>query len=241
VVFLHGGGFLRGSPDDGVGAALARRLAGSKWAVTCATYRLGATAADLPGPTAADVAAEAARSRRAGVALAPRLLGPAFAAALDDAAAALRDLRAGRALRDAGLRTGELPAAGLPVAVFGVSAGGILALALRWPPARLAQHGPPPDATIAVAAALTQPWRLTPGGPPAILFHGARDRIVPPAVAQVGARRARARGAPLQVLDTGTAGHNAQVGAVLDGHDPAGRPWFDRVAAMLAAAAPQAP
>jgi acetyl esterase/lipase len=220
VLYLHGGGFLRGTPDDGVPERLAERLTPAGWGVVAAAYRLGATTADLAPAEAAAVAAEAMRGRRLGLRLAPRLTGPAFAAALADAAAAVADLRAGR-IRPA--------TAGLPVAVVGVSAGGILAMSLRWPPARYRDGWMPPVLAVAIAGAMIQPWRLEPGGPPAILFHGARDPIVPLSTARLAARRAQACGASLQVVDTGVGGHRAQVDVVLDGRDAAGRPWFDRV------------
>jgi predicted esterase len=223
VLALHGGGFGRGREGWALPGRMAGRLLPLGHAVASADYRLATPAAALPSARARAVRRDARRSAAALPGLAPRLSGAAFAAALADAAAAVGALQDGRA---------DAATAARPVMVLGVSAGGILALSLVWPP-RWLQAAPRPAAAWALAAAMVQPWRLAPGTPPAMLLHATADRIVPPATALRAQRAAAAAGAPLTVACSGRRGHNAQTEAFLDAADPAGRPWFDRFLADL--------
>ncbi|HSF64775.1 MAG TPA: hypothetical protein VLA78_10325 [Paracoccaceae bacterium] len=220
ILALHGGGFLRGARAEPWAQRLATLATARGHALADADYRLRATAADFPPAEAQAIAAAVARGRAVGLRLNPRLCGPALFAAMEDAGAALAALRSG-ALHPA--------TAGLPVTICGISAGGIAALALAFPPAPWAARLPRPDAVLAVTAAVAMPWRLGAGGPPSTLLHGSVDRIVPLADARLAARRARAAGANLQLIETGIPGHVPQVEALLTGRDPAGRPYLDRL------------
>lgn len=218
ILALHGGGFLKGGRGEPWAGRLAAQAVARGFALADADYRLRATAADFPPAEAQAIAVAVARGRALGLRLNPRLCGPALFAAMEDAGAALAALRSG-ALHPA--------TAGLPVTVCGVSAGGIAALALAWPPEPWAARLPRPDAVLAVTAALAMPWRLAPGGPPCTLLHGSVDRIVPLADARLAARRARAAGATMRLVETGIRGHGPQVEALLTGRDAAGRPFLD--------------
>lgn len=215
VLWLHGGGFAKGSRKDPVAARLAAALVPRGLAVAATDYRLGAGPEALAPADAALAERMQRRSRRTGLTLRPRLCGAAFAAALFDAGAALAALRQGRC---------DPATAGLPLGVAGTSAGGILGLSLAWPPAEWAARLERPDAVLAVAAAMVQPWRLSPDGPPAVMLHGSRDRIIGPENARLAAARARAAGAPLTLVETGIPGHAAQVAALFDAAGPDGLP-----------------
>lgn len=222
VLYLHGGGFLKGSRGEPVAGQLAQRLGPMGFAVVSADYRLRQGLGDFTPKEALAIAAMQARSQAIGLTLAGRLCGPAMIAAMRDAGAALDALRAGLV---PGLQ-------GLPIVIVGVSAGGIAGLSLAYPPKGEAVARP--DAVLAIAGAMVQPWRLLPDGPPCILLHGRADRVIGLENPRLAARRATARGAPLRLVETGVAGHNTQVAAFLDGQDAQGRPFFCHLTDLLA-------
>lgn len=220
VAYLHGGGFARGSRKEGTAAALAARLVPEGVAVAALTCRLGAGPEALPPWMRTGLARLGARSRAAGMGLAPRLTGPALAAAVLDLSAAV-----------AALRTGAVAPvlAGAPVRLVGLSAGGIAALALAAPPAGWSAHLVRPDAVTALAAVPPFPWRLSPAMPPCLILAARGDRIVPLPAARRAARRAAAVGAPLHLEVVAERGHAGPLAALLAGQDAAGRPWTDRL------------
>ncbi|RUS65117.1 hypothetical protein EGN72_01350 [Pseudorhodobacter sp. E13] len=217
VLYLHGGGFLKGSREEPLVQALAARLSPQAVAVVSADYRLRVPLSAFPPQQAKEIAAMQARSVAAGLTLAPRLCGPAMIAAVQDASAALAAVRGGLV---PGLQ-------GLPVVVLGVSAGGIAGLSLAHPPKGMALARP--DAVLSVAGAMVQPWRLRRAGPPCVMLHGQRDRVIGLENPALAARRATAQGIDLRLVDSGVAGHNTQVTALLEGRDAQGRPYFDHL------------
>lgn len=221
VMYLHGGGFLKGSRTELPVLDLAQRLTPQGVAVVSIDYRLRTPLAAFTPPEAAQIAAMEARSKAVGLTLAARLCGPAMIAAMRDVGAAIGAVRAGL--------VPEL--AGLPVVCVGVSAGAIAALSLAHPPK--GETLPRPDAVLSIAGAMVQPWRLQPEGPPCVMLHGSRDRVIGPENPRLAARRAHAHGVDLQLIETGITGHNTQIAAFLDGTDAKGRPFFNHLTDLL--------
>ena len=221
VLYLHGGGFQKGNRGELLAQSLAMRLAPLGVALVSADYRLRVGLSAFPPDQAAEIAAMQARSVALGLTLAPRLCGPAMIAAVQDASAALAAIRNGLV---AGLQ-------GLPVVVFGVSAGGIAGLSLAHPPSGVEVSRP--DGVLSVAGAMVQPWRLRRSGPPCVMLHGPRDRVIGLENAALAARRAARQGIDLRLIETGVVGHNTQVTAFLDARDPQGRPYFDHLLRLI--------
>lgn len=221
VIYLHGGGFLKGSRTESPVLDLAQRLTPQGVALVSIDYRLRTPLAAFSPADAAQIAAMEARSKAIGLTLAARLCGPAMIAAMRDAGAAVAAVRAGL--------VPEL--AGLPVVCLGVSAGGIAGLSLAHPPK--GENPPRPDAVLSIAGAMVQPWRLAADGPPCVMLHGGTDRVIGPENPRLAARRALARGVDLQLIETGVAGHNTQIAAFLHGKDAQGRPFFNHLTDLL--------
>lgn len=222
VLYLHGGGFLKGSRTEDMVHALVQRLIPQGVAVVAPDYRLRTDFSAFPPQEAKQIAAMQARSKAIGLTLAARLCGPAMIAAM-------RDIGAAMAAVQAGLVPGI---AGLPMVCVGVSAGGIAGLSLAYPPPN--ETLPRPDAVVSIAGAMVQPWRLAPNGPPCIMLHGSQDRVIGPENPRFAAQRAIGQGADLQLIETGIAGHNPQIAAFLQAVDAQGHPYFDHLIALLA-------
>ena len=154
----------------------------------------------------------------------PHFCGPRFYAALEDMSDAITYLRQ---------KNGPLAGKTGPLLALGVSAGGIAALSLAFPPRGSWEGLAQPDAAIGLCAAMVQPWRLSKDGLPSLLFNGYRDRIISPLNTKFIARRAVGTSAPLEVITTDTDGHNPQIDLFINGHDPAGKPWLDRARRMM--------
>ena len=107
VLYLHGGGFLKGRRTEPPARLLAQRLVPAGIAVASADYRLRTPLSAFSPAHAAAILAAQTRSKSAGLTLAARLCGPEMIAALEDADAALRFL----ARRNTGPFTGA-PAKG---------------------------------------------------------------------------------------------------------------------------------
>ena len=225
VAYAHGGGFTKGSRKEDSFAELAAQLCPLGIAVASVSYRLGGGLLDLDPPDRPAMRRMVAASAAVGVRLSPRLYGPAFAMALFDLGQAVSALKSG-ALAPA--------LTGLSVTMLGMSAGGIAALSLAHPPKVWAGRLARPDAVLAVSAAMVQPWRLRPGGPPCLMLHGAVDRIIPPDDARLAARVAQEAGADLQVIITDTPGHVPQLARLLHGTAPDGRPALSLLTDLVA-------
>ncbi|RGP38567.1 alpha/beta hydrolase [Pseudotabrizicola alkalilacus] len=225
VVYAHGGGFAKGSRKEETFADLVARLCPLGIAVASVSYRLGGGLVDMEPSDRPAMRRMVAASAAAGLRLNARLYGPAFAMALFDL---------GRAV--SALKSGALVSAltGLPVTLLGMSAGGIAALSLAHPPKVWAGRLTRPDAVLAVSAAMVQPWRLRPGGPPCVMLHGGIDRIIPPDDARLAARVAQEMGADLRVMFTETSGHVPQLTRLLHGTAPDGRPALSLLTDLVA-------
>lgn len=200
AIYAHGGGFSRGSRAEPLARALAEILVPKGWAVASAGYRLGVRLAAFPPEEAPGIRAMVARGDRVGLGMARRLRGAAMVAAADDLSATLHALRA------------RFP--GLPVALIGVSAGGIAGFMLTHPPALRAGRLARPDGLVAVGAACAHPWSIARPGPPVMLVTALRDRIIPARDTALTAARLAATGQPPQWLRDVVRGHR-NLGAAL--------------------------
>lgn len=214
VIYAHGGGFTKGSRKEATFAHLAAQLCPLGIAVVSASYRLGGRMADLARADRPDMRRMMAAGAASGLALNPRLYGPAFALAVFDLGRAVAGLRDGAFAPDL---------AGLPVTLLGMSAGGIAALSLAHPPRVWAGRLERPDAVLAVSAAMVQPWCLRAAGPPCVMLHGEVDRIIPPEDVRRAAQAAQGKGADLRVVFSDTPGHVPQLTRLLHGTAPDGR------------------
>lgn len=226
IVYAHGGGFRKGDRKDPVVPRLIPSITARNLALVSVGYRLGAMLSDLPPAMQDTVVTMQRASRQAGLALSRNLYGAAFVAALWDVSAAIAALRQGQI---------DPRLAGLPVTLLGNSAGGIIALSLAHPPRVWAHRLHGPDAVFAVSAAMVQPWCIGAKGPPCRILIGRTDRIVPPDDARLAKIAADKSGADLQLIETGIAGHNAQLTALVQGCDPSGRPWMEALLALTPA------
>ena len=172
VVHAHGGGFVHGSRNDRIARFYGPFLAKQGVAFASISYRKGgaprrAFDADMLGK----IAAAADESAAFFPAIRTSLLGAHLYRAAIDFAEAARWL-----LTDA-----KLGLEGVPWVALGNSSGGLAAIA--------AAHGlsewhrpndlPPPQAVVALASIVPQPWMLTPDGPETALLCARGDRVFP--------------------------------------------------------------
>ena len=220
VIYAHGGGFQKGARDGDEVAHFAKALTDEGFAMASISYRLNTPADTFSEKEQAYIEAYAGRSQKVGLSLSPKLYGAAFIAAMEDLSRAIEYLWV----------EGEgLGIAHRKVGVIGVSAGGIAALALSYPPTHWMERVSRPDAVVAISSAIVQPWRLEEEGPPCLMLHGPRDRVINISDAKIGAMRAEQIGAPVTLMNTGVPGHNSQVDAVLDGKTEHEEPYMQLV------------
>ncbi len=220
VIYMHGGGFQKGSRDGDEVAHFAKALTDGGFAMASISYRLN-TPADMFSTKEQDyIEAYVGRSQKLGLSLSPNLYGAAYIAAMEDLSRAIEYLWVeGEALGIAHRKVG----------VIGISAGGIAALSLAYPPTHWMERVSRPDAVVAVSAAIVQPWRLQEDGPTCLMVHGPRDRIIKLSDAEMGAQRAEQVGAPITLLNTGVPGHNTQIDVLLDGTSEHGEAYMQLV------------
>lgn len=220
VIYAHGGGFAKGTRDGDEVGHFAQRLTDAGFAMASISYRLNTKPAAFNDQDQTYIDAYAGRSAKVGLGLSPNLYGAAFMAAMEDMSRAIEYLWV------EGERLGIVHR---KVGVIGVSAGGIAALALAYPPTHWKQRVSRPDAVVAISAAIVQPWRLEEDGPSCMMVHGPRDRVIDIKDAELGALRAEQAGAPISLIDTGVPGHATQVDVVLDGSDANGQTYMQLV------------
>lgn len=218
VIYAHGGGFTRGARHHVEAAHFAERLTAKGFAVASVSYRLGTKMKAFSAEDQDYIKTYIARTKKVGLTISERLYGSAFIAAMEDLSRAIEYLWVEGA--GLGIRSRK-------IGVLGVSAGGIAGLALAYPPMQWTRRVARPDAVVSICGALVQPWRLEEGGPPCLMIHGPRDRIIHIGNLQLAAHRAGQVNAPVQLIDTGIRGHATQVDAALDGTDQAGRAYMD--------------
>ena len=225
VCYAHGGGFVRGSRKEATFAVLTQAL----WPLGIATasvgYRLRGTVGDLAPDDQIALRRMVAASLASGLRLQPALYGAAFALALFDLSSAVAALRSGQVAPQT---------RGLPIVVLGMSAGGIAALSLAYPPRVWARRLERPAGVVAVSAAMVQPWRLCAGGPPCVMLHSKSDRIIPPSDARLAQAVAQGAGADLRLIESDVRGHVPQLDLLLKGTLPGGRPGLSLLTDLVA-------
>ena len=226
VVQVHGGGFFKGNRHGPRVPSIASLLCDQGLAMATIDYRLGTPPGNFAPAERRAIQHNRDRARQAGVRIANRMLGPAFEAARQDLGVAIDFLRANH---------DRFNVAGEKLAVMGVSAGGIAALALAYPPDNLPAAAKP-DAVIALGAAQAHPWALSPNGPPVLMIHSQQDRIIAPENAELARSAAEQSGAPLTVLTCTRRGHNAPVQALLQDDAPDGTPYWGHMMCLFAKA-----
>lgn len=220
VIYAHGGGFRRGHRSHVETGHFALKLVEAGFAMASISYRLRTGMDAFSEEDVAHIEGQMARTEKVGIDLAPALYGPSFIAAMEDMSNAIEFLW---------VEGERLGITSRKVGVLGVSAGGIGALALAYPPMPWVRRVSRPDAVVAISSAIVQPWRLEADGPPCLMFHGPNDRIVDMGNAQLGAARAQQIGAPVSLIDTKVPGHVSQVDEVLDGFHPDGTPYMQMI------------
>ncbi len=220
VIYAHGGGFRKGSRDEVEAAHFAERLTAKGLALASISYRLRTKMDAFPEDDQAAIEAYMVRSEKVGLTLSPSLYGPAFIAAMEDMS---------RAIEYLWVEGQGLGIASRKVGVLGISAGGIAGLALAYPPMQWTRRVSRPDAVVSICGALVQPWRLEEDGPPCLMIHGPRDRVIGLENVKLAAARAEQVGAPVSLVNTGIRGHTTQVDAALDGQDHSGRAFMDMI------------
>ncbi len=224
LLYAHGGGFKKGNRKDIVARHLAEKLCAEGVLVASVDYRLKTDITAFPQDNRPAIEAAQARTARVGMPINPQFCGPRLYAALEDLSDAVFFLRD---------KDGPLAGKTGPLLVLGVSAGGIAALSLAFPPRGVWQGLSRPDAVIGLCAAMVQPWRLAANGVPSLLFHGCTDRVISPKNTTFTAHRVATTSAPLKVIVTDTRGHNPQIDLFINGNDPDGKPWLDQARRMM--------
>jgi acetyl esterase/lipase len=218
IVYAHGGGFSHGKRRDGFAPSLAGRLVPEGYAVASIDYRRqNNPASDWNEHRLALIASEQVRSAKVGLTVKPQYCGPWFYAALEDFSDAIAFLKSPSCGVDF---------TGLPVLALGASAGGIAALSLAFRPKGW-NHLTLPDAACGISAAMVQPWRMgAEPRTPALMIHGARDRVIDVENARFASRKAEEKGAPLRVVVVDQIGHKELLSHFLNGIAKDGRPWW---------------
>ena len=220
VLYAHGGGFRKGSRDSAEVAYFAQAITGAGLAMASVSYRLS-TGMEAFSPEDRElIESYRQRSLKVGLTLSPNLYGPEWLAATEDLSCAMEYLWVeGDSLGLYSRQTG----------ILGVSSGGIAGLSLAYPPLEWVDRLSKPDVVVSIAGAIVQPWRLGADGPRCLMFHGTDDKIIDAGNLHLAAMRAQQVGAPVSLIETETAGHNAQVDVVLDGSDSTGNRYIDLV------------
>lgn len=206
-VWIHGGGFVSGSPRDPADVEIATRLARAGYVTASIEYRLGPEGGSSDELDDPDVVGRIVR-------------------AYEDAAAAVRFVRDHAA--DWGFDPDR-------VFVGGASAGGGTALNLAYLPGDHTDPTSPDRVAGAVSLiARTEPSLIEPGEAPMLMINGTEDTTVPLASAIATCDAAKAVGVPCEMI-TYEMGHGDP--ALLDPivADVVG--WLDRRSAELDAEA----
>lgn len=225
IVYAHGGGFRIGGRDGEDVHQLADRFTAYGFGFVAIDYRLSSGPDSFPIEKRQLIAQRMKRSAKRGVLVSPKLYGYAFSAAVEDGSDAIGFLR----------RNG--PRLGLPqgpIGFVGASAGAIMGLSLAYPNSVDAEQTCVPDRVLSIAGTMVQPWCLRADGPPVLMFHGQRDRIINIQNARNTLRRAKNIGAAFEAELSPQTHHQNQLNHVLNGTSLDGRNNFDRVLEFFA-------
>ncbi|WP_299420327.1 carboxylesterase family protein [uncultured Shimia sp.] len=223
MLFVHGGGFLKGDRRGPPAERLARKLTDLGVAMASISYRLGAEDTDLSVPIRRQVYANRRRTKGCGLTLQHNLMGPRFEAARMDAGAAIAFLRSPKSPQNFG---------DLNIGLIGISAGGMVGLSLAFPDDNL-QKFEKPACVIALGATLQNPWALSKNAPPCLMLHSCEDRIVPTRNCDILAPLIARANAPIDIQICTRKGHNAPVHALFTDDAPDGTPYWDKAQNLM--------
>ena len=229
VVFAHGGGFQKSTRSSAEVLPLARRFTRDGYAFASITYRLNTPLEAFELQYRKAIRSNRKRSVESGLTTSKRLMGPAFEVARLDLGAAVAFMKS---------RNSDWDIATSSVFMVGVSAGGIAALSLAYPPENLPTTCQP-DAVLGLGAAMVQPWCLSPNGVSCLMLHSTMDRIIRPQNTAMVEKAARQAEAPLRTMFCARRGHAAPVEALLNDKDKTGRPYWTHMRMLFDACSDQ--
>lgn len=164
VIYAYGGGFSKGSRLASRDSPLVKTLIQQGFSVAITDYRLNTNEPDVPEPMRQIVRKVQKRVRKKGYTLHPRLYGHRLYCAALDLSDAVRFCRSQNIAQR--------------VAMVGVSAGGLTGNTMCYPPSSWQRHLNAPDALLSLGAPILHPWAFRHNGPPLLVIHGGRDRVI---------------------------------------------------------------
>ncbi len=218
ILFGYGGGFTKGARGANVHQPLVQRLCAAGFAVAVPDYRLKTGANDVDADTLTQITRIANRVDKQGWGLKRRLFDIRLFTACEDLSDALRFCRAEAA---------ALQIAPHKIGMFGISAGALAGNTLCYPPGVWRAQFAQPDAMVSLCAPVVHPWRIRADGPPLMILHGRKDRIVPSVASIATAEAARASSAPITVTIPPDAPHVGIDTYVLTRHGRNGQLFID--------------
>lgn len=225
VCFAHGGGFVKGNRKGKPAGLLAEKLTEIGLAVASISYRLKTTDEELPTKERRRVFANRREAKEHGVALRPGLLGTRFEIARQDIGSAIEFLRDDKA---------PIPLSSIPLGYVGISAGGMVGMALAYPSDedKLPQYEAPAF-VIALGSTIVHPWALHDDGPPCLMIHSVEDKIISPSNCANLNGFIATTGAPIDIQFCARAGHNAPVRALFMNDAPDGTPYWQMALKLM--------
>lgn len=225
VAYLHGGGFVHGSRKDRLAAKLGPLFAERDIAFASIDYHLrGRPLKAFPVEQRKPILDAAGRSQAFYPEVRPQLLGPLLYRGVLDLTAALDFLR----------HDGRGPSlSGLPLALIGMSAGGLIALGSCYGLDGLDLPSPEPIVTFALAAVPPQPWRVLPGAPPSMLLASRDDEVFPRSALQRAGAHIPVADSPMHFGELPAGRHNGPLRALLS--DESGMDWANFVVSTICA------
>lgn len=224
ILFAHGGSFRRGGRKSPYINRLAAFLTDLGYAFASVSYRLNTQPEVFSPDDQKRISANSEASIASGISMSPRLFGPAMMAAVEDCSTAIGFLRENAA---------DLRINSSKIGVIGVSAGGIAGVALAYPPPDWSRPLNAPDRVVTIGGGVVYPWSLSANGPPVLMFHGRRDRVIAVDNIRTALKAAQAKNAPFEfVISPGTA-HLDQPEFVLSGLGKDGTPLSEKLTIFL--------
>jgi len=220
VIYAHGGGFKSGGRHHVEAVRFAKHFTDAGFALASVSYRLGTGPEAFSAQDRDQMERDGLRAQQIGLTLSPTFYSPAAMAAMEDLSKAVSFMwMEGQSI---GIETPK-------VGILGVSAGGVAALMLAYPPAHWRDRVSRPDAVVALSSAFVQPWELDAEGPSCLLINGEYDRVIHLRNAQIGVMRAKHVGAPVALHITERPGHLSQIEEVLEGRTEQEEPYMQLV------------
>lgn len=224
VVYVHGGGFVRGSKNDRSITRLAKALSDQGFVVASIDYRLEY---DSPTPEATQLVEHFKNSPGYASEKMGPALQPSISAAVEDTIAALTWFGG----------QSEAPVDPQRVAVAGDSAGAITAMHTAYLANNVQLERPPVAAVVDLwggfIATPQDASAIEAGEPPLFMVHGTADALVPYQLAQVAAAQANTVQVPHTLHSVDGANHGFSAVDLFKGTTKEGPTYFDAMVAFL--------